>query len=88
MCSNRRERIDQDPYRRLLGTRLLLREEPYDEDDDEEEEDDGKGKQKDVEDDEEEGGYSVFPVSLSSFVRCQTLNDALVPLRIRGESLA
>jgi hypothetical protein len=73
MCSNPAERLDPDPYDGLLGTNLLLREEPYEEDDDEEEEDNGKGKEKDVEDDHEDGGYSVFPVSMSSFARCEIL---------------
>jgi hypothetical protein len=75
MRSNRPEHLDPDPYDRLLGANVLLREQPYEEDeDDEEDEDNGKKKEKDVEDDEE-GGYSVFPVS-SSFVRCEILNDA------------
>jgi hypothetical protein len=68
MCSNRLERLDRDPYDRFPGTNVLLREEPYEEDDDEEEEDNGKGKEKDVEDDEDDGGYSVSPVSRSSFL--------------------
>jgi hypothetical protein len=68
MCSHLPERIDRDPYDRLRGTNVLLREEPYEEDDDEEEEDDEKGKENDVEDDEEDGGYSVFPLSNSSFI--------------------
>ena len=68
MCLNRPGRLDRDPYDRLPGTKVLLREEPYEEDDDEEEEDDGKGKQKDVEEDDEDGGYSVSPVSRSSFL--------------------
>lgn len=72
MCSNRPERLDRDPYDRLPDTNVLLREEPYeDDDDDEEEEDNGKGKEKDVEDDDEDGGYSVFPVSMSSFLWCE-----------------
>ena len=71
MYSNRPERLDRDPHDRLPGTNVLLREEPYDEDDDEEEEDNGKGKEKDVEDDDEDVGYSVSPVSMSSFLWCE-----------------
>ena len=81
MCSNLPERIDRDPYDRLLGTNARLREEPYEEDDDEEEEDNGKGEEKDVEDDDEDQGYSVSPVSSSSFSwyeirKVRNLNDA------------
>ena len=74
MCSIRPERRDQDPDDRVLGTNVLLREEPYEEDEDEEEEDDGNDKENDVEDDEDEDeGYSVFPVSMSWFISCARL---------------
>jgi hypothetical protein len=74
MGSNRLERLDRDPYDRLLGANVLLREEP-EEDDDEEEEDNGKGEENDVEDDDEDEGYSVFPVSMR-FSKSETWHDA------------